>query len=331
MNPLLTIIVPIYNREKYLRESLDSVLSQTYKNLEIILADDGSTDNSLNIMKEYSRSDSRIKIITHKNIGICETIRRAVLISNGDYIARCDSDDVNEVDRYEKQLHYLLKNDCDLVGCYIKAFGDGNDFGKKYLECCTNKPVRNYKQQRSRIMLGQPITGSTIMCKASTIKEIMPFKKENSLVEDFYITVLFHKHGKKIGNLEEHKVNYRVHKNNLSLSGDVNLIMKHTEVAFEHLYKKYVDNAKEVIMFKLEVEKEWTLEIIQKIFGDGVKKFKIVTEKTNKEKLVYEILSLQKFSDGKIVFYGMSFKNLVESLIQSGNYVMYENIFLSGS
>lgn len=331
MNELITIIVPIYNREKYLRESLDSVLNQTYKNLEIILADDGSTDNSLSIMKEYARLDSRIKIITHRNSGICETMRRAVLISSGDYIARCDSDDINELDRYEKQLHHILENDCDLVGCYIKGFGEGSDFGKKYLECCANKPIRNYEQQRDRIMLGQPITGSTIMCKADALKEIMPFKKENSIVEDFYITVLFHKSGKKIANLEEPKVNYRVHKNNLSLCGNENLIKKHTEIAFEHLYKKYVDNAKEVIMFKLEKEREWTLDIIRKIFGDNIKKFKIITEKTEKTKLIDEFFNLQKSSDGKIVFYGMSFKNFIEPLIENGNYIMYKTIFMSGS
>lgn len=331
MNELITIIVPIYNRGKYLRESLDSVLNQTYKNLEIILADDGSTDDSFSIMKFYEKLDPRIKIITHKNAGICETMKRAVLISSGKYIARCDSDDINELDRYESQLNFLKKHNCDLVGCYIKGFGEGSDNEKQYLEACTNKPIRNYNEQRNRIMLGQPITGSTIMCKADVLKNIMPFKKENSIVEDFYISALFHKHGKKISILEEQKVNYRVHNNNLSLNSGDKLIKRHTEVAFEHVYKDLIENAKKVVIFKKESEKQWMIDILKKIYGNHFSKIKILTEKDGEIKLIDELRKLY-YGDGEdLVFYGMSFKDLIKPLIESGKYTMYKNIFLSGA
>ncbi len=331
MNELITIIVPVYNREKYLKESLDSVLNQTYKNLEIILADDGSTDNSYSIIKYYEKLDPRIKVITHKNGGICETMRRALLISNGEYIARCDSDDVNELDRYESQLNFLKKYNCDLVGCYIKGFGDGPNSKKQYLEACVNKTIRNYTEQRNRIMLGQPITGSTIMCKASVLKDIMPFEKENSIVEDYYISALFHKYGKKISILEEQKVNYRVHNDNLSLNSGDKLLQRHSEIAFEHLYKNYIENSMKIVIFKKEKEKQWTLEILKKFYGDHVNKIKILTEKDGKDKLEKELNNLYYGNGKELVFYGMSFKNLILPLIQNGKYIMYENIFLSGA
>ena len=80
MEDLITVVVPIYKREKYLHETMESILNQTYKNLEIILVDDGSTDNSLRIARYYERLDKRVKVITQKNMGICVAMKNALAI-----------------------------------------------------------------------------------------------------------------------------------------------------------------------------------------------------------------------------------------------------------
>jgi glycosyltransferase involved in cell wall biosynthesis len=113
--PIISILVPIYNAEKYLGKCLESIISQSYKNLEIILVDDGSTDNSLAICKGYAESDSRIKWFTQLNKGIIET--RNVLMSKitGQFFAFIDADDFFEPNAIEILLTLILENDADLA------------------------------------------------------------------------------------------------------------------------------------------------------------------------------------------------------------------------
>ena len=330
MEDLISVIVPIYNRDRYLHETILSVLNQTYKNLEIILIDDGSSDDVLRIMKHYEKLDKRIKVITQKNVGICLTMKNALAVSSGKYIARCDSDDINELDRYEKQLKFLKENNFDMVGCYIKCFGTGSEGQKRYLEKCVNKPMRTYEEQKNRILLGQPITGSTMFCKSEVLKEILPFKKDCSIIEDFYLSVMLHKAGKRISILEEEKLNYRVHNENLSLSGDKRLLEKHTEVAFTQLFKDIINDSRWVIIFRKSDEKESILRILLKFFSDKINKFKIITESEVKE---FFMNNMNEITDGEgnVIFYGMSFRNCVKPFIECGKYRPYKNIFLSGS
>ncbi len=329
MEDLITVIVPIFNRDTYLHETIESILNQTYRNLEIILIDDGSSDNVLRIMRYYERLDNRVKAITQKNMGICLAVKNALAISNGKYIARCDSDDICELDRYEKQWNYLKENDFDMVGCYIKCFGTGTDGQKRFLENCVNKTIRTYNEQKDRILLGQPITGSTIFCKADVLREIMPFDKEASIVEDFYLSVMFHRHGKKISILEEEKLNYRVHDKNFSLSNNKNLLSKHTEIAFRYLYRDIIRESRSVIIFRIKDEVDSILEILVRFFSDELYKFKILTEYQYYEYLVNNMNEVmdEKY---KVIFYGLSFREIVKPLIECGKYKLYENIFLSG-
>ena len=91
--PLLSIIIPVYNVEKYLRECIDSILAEEFQDYEIILIDDGSSDGSPQIADEYTKNDSRIKIIHQKNQGQMKATKRGIAISKAPYIAFIDSDD----------------------------------------------------------------------------------------------------------------------------------------------------------------------------------------------------------------------------------------------
>lgn len=114
-NSLISVIVPIYNSEKYLDECISSICSQTYKNLEIILVNDGSADSSLDICLKYQKEDSRIKVISQENKGLIEARKTGVHASSGNIIGFVDSDDWIEPDMY-KQLYRIFKNtDADLV------------------------------------------------------------------------------------------------------------------------------------------------------------------------------------------------------------------------
>ncbi|EKP7814543.1 glycosyltransferase family 2 protein, partial [Campylobacter jejuni] len=101
----ISVIIPIYNVEKYLDKCLKSVINQTYKNLDIILVDDGSIDNSLNIAKEYAKKDERIKIIhNEENLGTFAARNNGVKHSNGEYLMFLDPDDFLELEACEKLI-----------------------------------------------------------------------------------------------------------------------------------------------------------------------------------------------------------------------------------
>ncbi len=125
-NPLVSIIIPVYNLEKYLPKCLDSVLAQTYKNIEIIPVDDGSTDNSAEVLKEYAKSDSRVKPVFKENGGVSSARNCGIDNSNGEYIYFLDGDDWIAPDTIEKLL--TDNTDFDIVqAAHIEAYEDGRE------------------------------------------------------------------------------------------------------------------------------------------------------------------------------------------------------------
>ena len=116
-SPKISVILPVYNVEKYLRKCLDSVINQTYKNLEIILVNDGSTDNSGKICEEYALNDKRIKVIHKENGGISSARNAAIDIAKGQYITFIDSDDDVELDYIGYLYDILKKFNCKMSVC----------------------------------------------------------------------------------------------------------------------------------------------------------------------------------------------------------------------
>lgn len=111
----ISIIIPVYNVEKYLRQCLDSLIGQTLKDIEIICVNDGSKDNSLEILREYKNKDSRIVIIDQINQGVSVARNNALKIAKGEYIGFVDSDDWVDADFFEKLYYSAIKNDCDIA------------------------------------------------------------------------------------------------------------------------------------------------------------------------------------------------------------------------
>lgn len=117
MNPLITIIVPVYNAELFLRSSVDSVLAQTYRNLEIILVDDGSSDLSGAICDSYAEQDKRVRAIHKSNGGVSSARNAGLDAATGDYVAFVDSDDTVDPDMYGVLLNTLKKSGADMAVC----------------------------------------------------------------------------------------------------------------------------------------------------------------------------------------------------------------------
>ncbi|MED7788021.1 glycosyltransferase family 2 protein [Francisella sp. 19X1-34] len=115
MQDIITIIIPIYNVEKYLRRCINSVITQTYENLEIILVNDGSTDNSLVICQQYEKEDSRIKVINKKNGGLSSSRNAALDICTGKYISFIDGDDFIDSNFIEKLYTEIIASEADVT------------------------------------------------------------------------------------------------------------------------------------------------------------------------------------------------------------------------
>lgn len=127
MDKLISVIVPIYNVEKYLTKCIESIINQTYENLEIILVDDGSPDNCPIICDEYAKRDSRVKVIHKKNGGLSDARNAGLDIATGEYIMFIDSDDFVEIDMMESMMNNMIDNNVDLVVCNIKYIYDNSE------------------------------------------------------------------------------------------------------------------------------------------------------------------------------------------------------------
>ena len=158
MNKLISVIIPVYNTEKYVEKALSSVMEQTYKNLEIIVIDDKSTDDSPRIIDEIASKDIRVQVYhNEKNIGHSLARNRGLELAHGDYIGFVDSDDYIHPQFYERLLSLLEESETDIAICRKKAFKDEEEI-PDFNEALTGKvKVENRSQYMEHFM--DPFTG----------------------------------------------------------------------------------------------------------------------------------------------------------------------------
>ena len=175
---LVSIIVPCYNVEKYIKKCLKSLLSQTYSNIEIICIDDCSVDKTLSFLNEYKLYDSRIKVFCNKkNLGIGKTRQFGLSVATGEYIMWCDSDDWYEKNMVQDMVQSLIDNDVDLVVCNQKIVNS------KHLE--TRDVFENVKHIYGFSFIGYFPLFSEIIFNSSWVLWNKIFKK--SVIDDYKI------------------------------------------------------------------------------------------------------------------------------------------------
>lgn len=165
--PLVSIIMPVKDGERYLDAAIESILAQTWQNWELIVVDDGSTDKTSAILAQYARKDARIKVITNKeNLGVAASLNKALKMARGQYIARMDADDISLPERLEKQVEFLAKNpNIVAVGCQVEVIDEEDNLvGKKEFP---SDPQTCYHY----LMLTVPIQHPTLMAKSEAIKK----------------------------------------------------------------------------------------------------------------------------------------------------------------
>lgn len=117
-HPIVSVVMPVYNGEKYLAEAIESILSQSLSSFEFIIINDGSSDSSLTIIEGYAAIDSRIRVISRSNKGLIASLNEGIAIAKGTFIARMDADDISDSRRFEAQVKLLDDKQADICGCH---------------------------------------------------------------------------------------------------------------------------------------------------------------------------------------------------------------------
>jgi len=199
----ISVIMPVYNGERYLREAIDSILDQTFSDFEFIIINDCSTDSTEDIIKSYS--DDRIKYLKNKkNLGVAETLNRGLDIAEGEYIARMDADDISLPKRFEKQIEFMDKHqEIAVCGCEVKLFNDSID-EKAYT-------VFGPESMKINLLFASCLAHPSVMMRRGVI-EAEHYRYDGSFdkIEDYELwTRIVMKHN--IDNVHGVLLNYRIH------------------------------------------------------------------------------------------------------------------------
>lgn len=244
----VSVVIPVYNSERYINEAIDSLIKQSFQDYEIIAIDDGSTDGTANVVKKYA---GKVKYIYQQNMGPASARNRGIKEANGRYIAFLDADDVSEKDRLETQVNAFKKNkDAGLVYSSLSFI---NEKGNKI------SGIHRSKQYDSETFLGKMFTrnimvsASVVMARKSLIEELGGFDENIHLSEDYDMWLRMAKNN-SIVYIDVPLVRYRRHSNNASINREENKtneaksILKHDlNEVFGYVKKAYPERADAVM------------------------------------------------------------------------------------
>lgn len=216
---LVSVVIPCYNHQNYVQEALNSVISQTYKNIELIIIDDGSKDNSVQKIKELEKKCterfSRFEFRARPNKGLCETLNEGFSWCEGDYICVLASDDAYLPHKIETQVQYLAECDKNIVG----IFGSINfvDENGKITQIHHIKPQKY--DFKSIFLHKHDLPATTSMLRADAIKNIGELP-QHLIIEDWYMWLKLTEKGCLLKGIDDVFTNYRRHSNNLSSNNE---------------------------------------------------------------------------------------------------------------
>ncbi len=215
-NPKTSIIMPVYNGEKFLRDSIISTLSQTDQDFELLIADDGSTDKTEEIIKSFN--DPRIKYFKRNHEGVFSVLNFLIEQSNGKFIARMDADDISNPDRLKKQIYFLESNpEFSLVGSWATIINDkGEEKG------LMDYPPNTWENIKKYTFLHCPFIHPTVVFKKEMMEKVGAYKEKYKHIEDYELwTRIVFKY--KCFNIHEPLIKYRIHSSQLTKKNNLKM------------------------------------------------------------------------------------------------------------
>jgi uncharacterized glycosyltransferase HI_1578 len=245
--PLVSVLICVYNTEKYIEEAIRAVLNQTYSNLEVIIVNDGSTDSTLDILTNLALQDSRIKIINNKNNkGFINSLNIGIQHINSEYVARTDADDVTEQYWIEKIMKQLLSNkDIIAMGSYISILSenDSGKIGKHYKTGDVWETPLTHSKIIEKMLFKNPIHNNTMIVRSKVFKEHnLKFDLDYKHAEDYKFWFEVSKLG-KLANYPEVLAYYRLHESQTSSLYNTEQVKTAKKIRRE-IISYYLDNIK---------------------------------------------------------------------------------------
>ncbi|MBC9882141.1 glycosyltransferase [Bradyrhizobium sp. INPA01-394B] len=210
-SPAISVLLPVYNAERFLCEAVESVLGQSYSDFELLVLNDGSTDGSLDLLRGFEGRDSRVKVFTRENRGLVSTLNELLETARAPYIARMDADDICVVDRFAKQLAFLLANPGHVaVGGWVMQINHiGLPIGP------IRSPTSHDDIDAMHLVGHASIWHPTAMVRKDAILAIGGYSPEYPHAEDLDLWLRLAERG-KLANLAEPVLFYRLHDQSVS-------------------------------------------------------------------------------------------------------------------
>ena len=181
MNPLVSVLMSVYNGDPYLHEAIESIINQTFTDFEFIIINDGSTDKTSRIIKEYLQKDSRIVLIEQENMGLTKSLNKGIYYSKGKYIARQDVDDISLPNRLSKQIDFLENNNnIVMVGSYSYLFEEN----KKIIHS-NNSIATNSIDLKKKLPHENQFNHGSVLFHKRTIKNIGGYREQFKYCQDY--------------------------------------------------------------------------------------------------------------------------------------------------
>jgi len=204
--PLVSVIMPAFNCAKYIGEAIESILSQTFTDFEFIIIDDGSKDETHNLLLGYVEKDTRIRLIRNeKNLGIATSFNKGLRIAKGKYIARMDADDISMPSRFEQQIAFLFKHpSVGVLGTTAKVINEHGETMDRYFVPADHSMIA------WALPFGHDFANPTVMIRAKVIKKAGGYFAETSIAEDVELWIKLAE-TTRFANIQKDLLIYRTH------------------------------------------------------------------------------------------------------------------------
>lgn len=225
----VTVVMPVYNGEKYVQEAVESVLRQTYRDFELLIINDGSSDSTPHILSELEKADGRIKVIhNEQNLRLIATLNKGLNLATGKYIVRMDADDICHPERFRKQVDFMETHGyIGICGSWVNFFGHEN----KVLRL-----PEEHEEIRARLLFKPPVIHPSVIIRRSVLEEHdLRYREELLHAEDFGLWVEAAMYT-KLGNIPEVLLDYRLSENNISKRAFENV--RRNDIVHKKIYEK---------------------------------------------------------------------------------------------
>jgi len=241
----ISVIMPVYNGEKYLREALESILNQTFKNFELLIMDDGSTDQTAEILKTFAKKDPRIKIFHQKNSGVVRSLNALIAHAKAEILARMDADDIAYPDRLKIQYQYMQNHpETVVLGCFAKIIENRtveNSPGSGKEKSRRNTAFEEDILNRWYLSVIPPFIHSAVMLRKEAFIRAGGYREDEHPAEDYGLWIRM-KHEGKLGTAPALLQDYYLHPEGISARNYKKQIAKRDELNFKNLEDLYKNN-----------------------------------------------------------------------------------------